>query len=124
MTVPRFQPPTGAEHLPQAFLTPGTLYCGTGSAVISTVLGSCVAVCLVDRYNRAAGMNHFVLPRSMDGTDSLRYGDTALERLRERMGRLGCDTRDLAAKVFGGAAVLSFGQAGDTVGTKNVQMAL
>lgn len=114
----------GGDGLPQAFLTPGTLWCGAGPAVVSTVLGSCVAVCLIDRYNRAAGMNHFVLPYNPAGADSLRYGDAALERLRERMGRLGCDTGDLCAKVFGGAAVLAFGEAGDTVGTKNVQMAI
>jgi chemotaxis protein CheD len=110
--------------LRQAFLTPGTLYCGTGPAVISTVLGSCVSVCLVDRFNRAAGMNHFVLPFSRPGDCSLRYGDVALERLRQRMARLGCEARDLSAKVFGGATVLAFGEAGDTVGTKNVRMAI
>jgi chemotaxis protein CheD len=108
----------------QAFLTPGTLFCGAGPAVISTVLGSCVAVCLVDRHNRAAGMNHFVLPYNPAGEDSLRYGDVALERLLQRMVRLGCETKDIRAKLFGGAAVLPFGEAGDTVGTKNVAVAL
>jgi chemotaxis protein CheD len=69
-------------------------------------------------------MNHFVLPRGPGGEDSLRYGNAALERLRERMDRLGCETGDLSAKVFGGAALLAFGVAGDTVGTKNVRMAI
>jgi chemotaxis protein CheD len=117
-------PPHGAKPLPQAFLTPGTLYCGAEPAVVSTVLGSCVAVCLVDRHHRAAGMNHFVLPYNPTGENSLRYGDVALERLRARMAELGCHPGDLRAKVFGGAAVLPFGDAGDTVGTKNVRTAV
>ena len=120
--------PTLSEHssaqVAQVFLTPGTLYCSARPAVITTVLGSCVAVCLVDRQHRAAAMNHFVLPNNPSGEDSLRYGDVALDRLLDRMGRLGCDLRDLRAKVFGGAAVLPFGDTGDTVGTRNVQIAI
>lgn len=106
------------------FLTPGTLYCGAEQAIVSTVLGSCVAVCLMDRSHCAGGMNHFVLPAHPAGEDSLRYGDVALERLRERMLQLGCRDENLRAKVFGGAAVLPFGDARDTVGIKNVAMAI
>ncbi|MDR3536784.1 MAG: chemotaxis protein CheD [Acetobacteraceae bacterium] len=111
-------------RLPQVYLTPGTLYCSSGPAVVSTVLGSCVSVCLVDRYNRAAGINHFVLPYNPDEKDSLRYGDVALDRLLERMSHLGCASGTLRAKVFGGAAVLPFGEAQETVGTKNVRVAI
>lgn len=124
MNAPVFPSRRDGKQLPQAFLTPGSLYCSAEPAVVSTVLGSCVAVCLVDRHSRAAGMNHFVLPYGPVGEDSLRYGNVALERLRERMGRLGCNTEDLRAKIFGGAAVLPFGDAGDTVGTKNVTVAI
>lgn len=108
----------------QVFLTPGTLYCSAGPAVVTTVLGSCVAVCLLDRHRRAAGMNHFALSYSPTGEDNLRYGDVALERLCARMRRLGCETKDICAKVFGGAAVLGFGEAAETVGAKNVEMAI
>ena len=114
-----------AQPLRQTFLTPGTLYCSANPAVVSTVLGSCVAVCLVDRHNRAAGMNHFVLPYNpAEEPDSLRYGNVALERLRQRMHDLGCDVSDLRAKVFGGANVLPFGATRDTVGAKNVRIAI
>jgi chemotaxis protein CheD len=69
-------------------------------------------------------MNHFVLPYTPQSEDSLRYGDVALERLRDRMLSLGCEPGDLRAKMFGGAAVLPFGEGGDTVGSKNVDVAL
>ena len=112
------------DGLRQIFLEPGALYCTAQSAVVRTVLGSCIAVCLVDRHCRAAGMNHFVLPTNPGGSSSLRYGDVAIEQLILKMGRLGCEIRDLRAKVFGGAAVLPFGVAEDTVGTKNANIAL
>jgi chemotaxis protein CheD len=114
-------PRRGADGLPQVFLEPGGLYCTAKPAVIRTVLGSCVAVCLVDRHGRAGGMNHYVLP---SGQSSLRYGDIAIEHLILKMCRFGCGVGDLRAKVFGGAAVLPFGVAEDTVGTKNVNIAL
>jgi chemotaxis protein CheD len=116
--------PPRLDKIAHVFLTPGTLYCGVGPAVVSTVLGSCVAVCLVDRHHRATGINHFVLPRSTAGEHSLRFGDVAIERLWERMSRFGCAPKDLRAKVFGGAAVLPFGDTEDTVGTKNVRIAI
>jgi chemotaxis protein CheD len=113
-----------SSPLPRPFLTPGTLYCSAEPAVVTTVLGSCVAVCLLDRHRRGAGMNHFVLPHRTSAEGGLRYGDVALDRLGERMLRLGCGIGDLRAKVFGGAAVLPFGEAGDTVGDRNVAVAL
>ncbi len=66
-------------------------------------------------------MNHYVLPT---GHSTLRYGDIAIEHLIHKLNRLGCNIGDLRAKVFGGAAVLPYGAAEDTVGTKNVDMAL
>jgi chemotaxis protein CheD len=108
----------------QIFLTPGTLYCSDEPIVVATVLGSCVAVCLIDRQTRAAGMNHYVLPDSAGKANSLRHGDVALARLAEKMDALGCRAADLQAKVFGGAAVLPFGASAVTIGTKNVQVAL
>ncbi len=111
----------GSDGLRQIFLEPGTLCCTNKPAVIRTVLGSCVAVCLIDRHCRAAGMNHYVLPT---GQATLRYGDFAIEHLIQKLARLGCAVGDLRAKVFGGAAVLPYGMAEDTVGTKNVEIAL
>jgi chemotaxis protein CheD len=113
-----------ANGLLQIFLEPGGLCCVAEPAVIRTVLGSCVAVCLVDRHCRAVGMNHYVLPGGPDGPFNYRYGSAATEELIQRMIWLGCAMGDLRAKVFGGAAVLPFGVAEDTVGTKNVAIAL
>lgn len=92
--------------------------------MVTTILGSCVAVCLFDRTRRVGGMNHFLLPRQSGTPANPRYGDVAFEQLLAAMKRLGCRSDDLRAKVFGGAAVLPFGSIADTVGTQNVIVAL
>jgi chemotaxis protein CheD len=108
----------------RVYLTPGSMWCGEMPTVVSTVLGSCISVCLMDRQSGAAGMNHFVLPAHLSGGHSLRYGDVAMDALFSRMMRLGCDPDQLRAKVFGGANVLPFSKGSDTVGTQNTRIAL
>ena len=52
---------------------------------LSTLLGSCVAVCLVAPLARIGGLNHFLLPNirrsSSAPTDSLLSGDNAMAAL-------------------------------------------
>jgi chemotaxis protein CheD len=114
---------TGAS-LPHVFLYPGTLYCKSKPCVVTTVLGSCVAVCLTDRSSRLSGINHFMLPHSDTDQSSLRHGDSAIAVLLQKMQRLGCRLEDIEAKIFGGAAVLPVISPEDAVGTKNVAVAL
>lgn len=88
----------------RAYVHPGQLFFTSEDAVIVTILGSCVAVCLYHRDGRAGGMNHFLLP-SGHGPASPRFADTANRLLLDRFSALGLPRRDLRAKVFGGAAM-------------------
>lgn len=106
------------------FLPPGEICCPSDPAVVSTILGSCVAICLWDSQERKGGMNHFLLPHRGNSPPSSRYGDVAFARLLAAMERLGCHPVHLRAKVFGGATVLPFGSRADTVGAQNVSVAL
>jgi chemotaxis protein CheD len=99
------------------------MYCATKPGLVTTVLGSCVAVCLIDRSRRLSGINHFLLPRGTD-TSSLRHGGSAIAMLLEEMLRLGARPEHIEAKVFGGAAVLPVNNSEDAVGAKNVAVAL
>jgi chemotaxis protein CheD len=110
--------------LRRIFLMPGGLFCTSEPGVVTTVLGSCVAVCLWDARHLCAGINHYVLPRCDTGEPGLRYGDVSISRLIERMQRLGCSLRDLEAKIFGGAAVLPVRDPAMSVGGKNIELAL
>jgi chemotaxis protein CheD len=119
------RPPAGASAGAAAQLTllPGDVRCRAEPTILTTVLGSCVAVCLWDITGGAGGMNHFVLPVAAGGERSSRYGDVAMEDLLAGLVGLGARQADLRAKVFGGAAVLVNAR-GESVGSGNVRLAL
>jgi chemotaxis protein CheD len=106
------------------FLAPGAICCSAEPAVVTTILGSCVAICLYDRHRRVGGMNHFLLPRAAGSPPTPRYGDVSFAHLVAAMEAMGCQAADLRAKVFGGAAVLPLGARADPVGVQNVGVAL
>ena len=72
--------------------------------VLSTILGSCVAMCLHDPVARIGGMNHFLLPEGAGaGTDAgRRYGAYAMELLINELLKAGGRRERLEAKLFGG----------------------
>ncbi len=78
--------------------------------VLSTLLGSCVSVCLRDPVAGVGGMNHFLLPGADcedDGTGSVRYGAHAMELLVNGLLAQGARRARLEAKLFGGARMLA-----------------
>ena len=87
------------------FIHSSQLYVATEPTEIHTVLGSCVAVCLVDATTYIAGMNHYLLPLwNNDGIPSPKFGNISIVKLIEAMEKAGCKRRNLKAKVFGGAS--------------------
>ncbi|MGV8936874.1 MAG: chemotaxis protein CheD [Allorhizobium sp.] len=94
-------------------------------AVISTILGSCVAACVRDTRRGFGGMNHFVLPgphaNSPNAADRARYGDRLMALLIDDLFSRGATRNCLEAKIFGGASPLGFDS---TVGRKNAAFAL
>ncbi|MFQ5509395.1 MAG: chemoreceptor glutamine deamidase CheD [Leptospirillia bacterium] len=95
--------------------------------VIETVLGSCIAVCLLDEKNGITGMNHFMLPADRGGGSEQRagrYGTNAMELLINEMMHLGADRFSIRAKVFGGGNVNTTSPRTLRVGDWNTQFAL
>ncbi len=86
------------------FLKPGYIYLPARPTVVSTVLGSCVAVVLWDRKRRAGGINHFQFP-SCRKTDkpTAKYGDASTDLLIRMMIQDGSKIKQLEAQIFGGA---------------------
>jgi len=94
-------------------------------AIVRTVLGSCIAVCLRDPLTRIGGMNHFMLPDSLDmERDSARYGVHAMELLINDCMKLGADRRRFEAKVFGGGHVLRIRETDNNVPQSNIRFAI
>lgn len=106
MTNAKVRPASQAPAEPERtklYLHPGQFAASATPAVVTTILGSCVAVCLWDPRLRAGGMNHFVLPVSPGGPRNPRFCKAAIEMLLERLTTLGCRSDRLQAKLFGGA---------------------
>ncbi|MGA8440136.1 MAG: chemotaxis protein CheD [Candidatus Sulfotelmatobacter sp.] len=110
---------TGARH----FLYPGQMFVTRDPITISTILGSCAAVCLWDRHKRAGGMNHYLLPEGLgEGPNRLRYGNVANPELLNQVLALGCEIRNLQAKIFGGSSAFAV-DLSQSVGSRNVELA-
>jgi chemotaxis protein CheD len=92
-------------------ILPGEFYATTEDEVIVTVLGSCVAACLLDPIAMVGGMNHFMLPvkqgdRDPDVFYAARYGAAAMEFLINDLLHLGAQRDRIVAKAFGGGRVM------------------
>lgn len=75
--------------------------------VFTTVLGSCVAVCLHDPHASVGGMNHFLLPGGKEqNSNDMRYGVHSMEILINDLLKSGALRSRLVAHVYGGASVI------------------
>jgi chemotaxis protein CheD len=85
---------------------------GREGEVLSTVLGSCVGVCLYAPRQKIGGLLHLMMPASgVNGTapdcKKGKYADTGIpELVRAIKIAHGVPPSDLIAKIFGGAKVL------------------
>jgi chemotaxis protein CheD len=107
------------------FLLPGELIVTRDSLKISTILGSCVSVCLFDAVNHVAGMNHYLLPSyNKQDQNIFRFGDSSLDYMLRNMFKSGAKKMYINARVYGGSAM--FGGTHNTfnVGRKNINVAL
>lgn len=113
------------DNLGQHYLYPGNLFAHKSPHMVTTVLGSCVSVCLWDKRLGVGGMNHYMLPLwNGEGLATPRYGNIAINKLYEKMLGMGCNHKDLVAKVFGGGEVLAVTHAVLNVGQRNVLLAM
>lgn len=100
-----------------AKILPGELYVSTHGEMISTVLGSCISVCIRDRNKGIGGMNHFMLPQNNEfssenwgnnpATSASRYGNWAMEYLINAIFKRGGEKKNFEVKVFGGGQMMA-----------------
>lgn len=98
---------TAAFNHPVAVVQGEFMVSGDPAMQLSTILGSCVAVCLHDPVCKIGGMNHFLLPFGQEeGTNRpVRYGVFAMEMLINALMKEGAKKNRLQAKLFGGARI-------------------
>lgn len=106
-----------------AKILPGEYYVSATNELITTVLGSCISVCIRDAKNGIGGMNHFMLPSDKNVSEGIvseaaRYGNYAMEHLINDILHYGGERKNLEFKVFGGGKVLDMKL---DIGKKNIE---
>jgi chemotaxis protein CheD len=105
----------------------GDYYASKEPEIIHTVLGSCVAVCLIDPGQKIGGMNHILLPGKPDLEHfdaSARYGINAMELLINKIMTLGGKKHMLIAKAFGGGHIMPAISKENGVGRRNIKFVM
>lgn len=97
----------------------------TSPAVLRTILGSCVGICIYDKTKKIGGMAHILLPNNQKGnTASLeKYADTAIPLLVKKLMQEGAKKEFMSAKIAGGASMFKFGSniALGQIGDRNIE---
>lgn len=110
-----------------AKILPGQFYVTRHQEVISTILGSCVSVCMRDAVAGIGAMNHFLLPRSgghsprneiVAAEPCARYGIDAMEMMLDALERNGARRERLEVKVTGGGRI---GEGMNDIGAHNAE---
>jgi chemotaxis protein CheD len=104
------------NKMPAAKILPGEYYVTKADEIITTVLGSCISVCIHDLSVGVGGMNHFMLPISKSGgwkgaenplSEANRYGNYAMEHMINELLKHGATRENLEVKIFGGGQIIS-----------------
>ncbi|WP_224981770.1 chemotaxis protein CheD [Geomonas agri] len=119
-------PPTQGKVV---FLKPGQIMVSSEPVLVTTLLGSCVAVTIFNYRLRLGAICHAQLPGTGDLFDAQdghhgKYVDTAIRAMLERMLHRGALRGELEAKVFGGADMFDALGRLRSVGRQNAEMAL
>jgi len=117
--------PTPATGRPTAYLQPGQMLVAAEPLAVSTLLGSCISVCLWDDKAGVGGINHYLLPSPVGAAEATpRFGTIAIPRLIDRLLELGSRKADLRAKLFGGASMITeLGRDERRLGDENATLA-
>ena len=110
-------------HIQPAYVLGGQVMVADQPMRFSTVLGSCVAVCLFDFQAQIGGINHIQMPGDprKEDREPNRWAGPATRNLIQQLIELGASRQALRAKVFGGASINAVHVAPELrIGDKNV----
>jgi chemotaxis protein CheD len=93
------------------------------SILITSALGSCVAITLYDKVQKLGGMLHYILPENPGGKKKEKYADTGIKLLLEKMLELNVNKKDLVAKMVGGAVMFEefMDDIENSIGKRNIK---
>lgn len=93
-------------------------------AILETILGSCVGICLWDMRLGIGGLNHYLLPAEQQNAPSSSvYGGTSIDLLVTAMLRAGAVIEDMQAQIYGGGSVIERLDEIFNIGMENIYLA-
>lgn len=121
------------KEYPRVFLQTGDCFLAVQPTLVTTVLGSCVAITMTCKDRGIGAICHAFLPDSLDrhgrerkDPQVCRFVNTAIENMLQGMNKLGVPINSLQVKVFGGASGISVRRVEDSsynVGRRNIEAA-
>jgi chemotaxis protein CheD len=109
------------------FLKPGEICISREPAVVSTILGSCIAITMFNERLKIGGICHALLPekRSPGSDDESRYVDSSITYMLKQLEAMGIKRHEVEIKLLGGADVLDImDETRPSVGRQNIEKAL
>lgn len=94
------------SHSRHIYLMPGEVVVANQPILVSTILGSCIAVTMFSPSLRIGAICHAIHPDRSGRHHDLRYVDTAIHYIYRKATEYGA-TDDLKIKLFGGSQVLA-----------------
>lgn len=95
------------------YLHPGEIFFGREQVLVSTVLGSCLAITMFCETNRFSGISHCIMPKCTQGNslcsqcaEPYKYVDCTIIKMLEIFNSKNIKNEDIEIKMFGGADVL------------------
>jgi chemotaxis protein CheD len=119
-------------EVPSYNLNPGEAYVGSGPAVVTTILGSCVSVTMRHAQSGISAMCHGVLPscsnekcRFESCIERFKFVECSIKRMLDKFDACGIHRSVIEVKVFGGSDMfgISSEKTRKTVGKQNVSAA-
>ncbi|HBZ36063.1 MAG TPA: chemotaxis protein CheD [Rikenellaceae bacterium] len=111
----------------KVFLKPGEIYISDIPTVVSTILGSCVAITMYNKRLGVGGICHAMLPNSpYEKEDStFRYVDRSIPYMLKKFEEYGIEKNEMELKLLGGADVINrINENTSSIGQKNIEIAM
>jgi chemotaxis protein CheD len=111
----------------RVYLKPGELFTAERPTLITTVLGSCVAITMFVERLGVGSICHAMLPRNppSNAIDTFRYVDSSILYMIEDLGAAGVKRNEIEVKLLGGADVLDRVEGSPaSVGQQNIKEAM
>jgi chemotaxis protein CheD len=111
----------------KVFLKPGDLYISDIPTMVSTILGSCIAVTVFNKRLKTGGICHAMLPKSPYAEEhrAFRYVDSSILYMLSKFEMMGIRKDEMEIKLLGGADVIDrMNEDTASIGQKNIEIAL